>query len=104
MRASHRCYVAVGATAALLAALPNPLAGQDSRLAAAKQAADLIRADEIRRDVDYLASDANMGRRTPHPGAPSPGYNSTAAYVARRLKELGITPMGDSTPTISTTP
>ena len=74
----------------------TPLSAQNPRLAAAKKAADLIRADEIRRDVDYLASDANMGRRTPHPGAPSPGYDSAAAYIAKRLKDLGITPMGDN--------
>lgn len=95
MRPMHRC-AAAGAIAALLAALPSALAGQDARLAAAKRAAGLIRAEEIRRDVDYLASDANMGRRTPHPGAPSPGFDSAAAYVARRLKELGVRPMGDS--------
>ena len=50
----------------------------------------------VRADVDFLASDANMGRRTPHPGVPSPGYDSAAAYIARRLKELGVKPMGDS--------
>ena len=83
--------------AALVAmASANPADAQDARLAAAKKAAEQIRAEEIRRDVDYLASDANMGRRTPHPGAPSPGYDSAAAYIAARLKTLGIKPMGDS--------
>ena len=72
------------------------LQAQDARLAAAKKAADLIRADDVRRDVDYLASDANMGRRTPHPGAPSPGYDSAAAYIAKHLKDLGVKPMGDN--------
>ena len=68
----------------------------ESRLAAAKQAATEIRESDIRRDVDYLASDANMGRRTPFPNAPSPGYDSAASYIARRLKDLGVKPMGDN--------
>lgn len=84
------------AGALICVSAPDVLRAQDSRLAAAKKAADLIRAEDVRRDVDYLASDANMGRRTPHPGAPSPGYDSAAAYVAKRLKDLGIKPMGDN--------
>jgi hypothetical protein len=68
----------------------------EARLAAAKRAASEIRESDIRRDVDYLASDANMGRRTPFPNAPSPGYDSAATYVARLLKELGVKPMGDN--------
>jgi hypothetical protein len=69
---------------------------QDARLQAAKAAAERIRSDDILRDVSYLASDANMGRRTPHPGVPSPGYDSAAAYVARLLGQMGIKPMGDN--------
>src|SRR5688572_937060 len=68
----------------------------ETRLNSAKAAAERIRADDILRDVSYLASDANMGRRTPHPGVPSPGYDSAAAYVARLLGEMGIKPMGDN--------
>ena len=67
-----------------------------TRLASAKAAAERIRADDILRDVSYLASDANMGRRTPHPGVPSPGYDSAAHYVARLLGQMGVKPMGDN--------
>jgi len=65
------------------------------RLEQVKAAAARIRADDVLRDVSDLASDANMGRRTPFPGSPSPGYDAAAAYVARQLRELGIKPMGD---------
>jgi hypothetical protein len=37
-----------------------------------------------------------MGRRTPHPGVPSQGYDSAAAYVARLLGQMGVKPMGDN--------
>ena len=66
------------------------------RLEQVKAAAARIRADDILRDVSYLASDANMGRRTPFPGSPSPGYDSAAAYVAQASARLGIKPMGDN--------
>ncbi len=83
---------------AVVAVLVWPAAApaQDARLAAVKQAAELIREADIRRDVDYLASDANMGRRTHFPGLGSPGYDSAAAYIARDLQKLGVTPMGDN--------
>ena len=87
-------------TLAAAACIATASAGAQSspaaRLAAAKKATEQIRAEDVRLDVDYLASDANMGRRTPHPGAPSPGYDSAAAYIARRLKDLGVKPMGDN--------
>ncbi|MGH7459508.1 MAG: M28 family peptidase [Longimicrobiales bacterium] len=67
-----------------------------ARLDRAKIAAERIRSDDILRDVSYLASDANMGRRTPFPGSPSPGYDSAAKYVARLLGELRVKPMGDN--------
>jgi hypothetical protein len=76
-------------------AAPNSEPPAD-RLARAKLATDAIRADDILRDVSYLASDANMGRRTPFPNSPSPGFDSAATYVARRLRELGVKPMGDN--------
>lgn len=76
--------------------LPGSASAQEARLQAAKKAADLIRDADIRKDVDYLASDANMGRRTPHPGLGSPGYDSAAAYIARFLKAQGVKPMGDN--------
>ncbi|MEO7671143.1 MAG: M28 family peptidase [Longimicrobiales bacterium] len=65
------------------------------RLTRAKAAVSQIRDSDIRRDVSYLASDANMGRRTPFPGQPSPGYDSAAAYIANALRGMGVKPMGD---------
>jgi Peptidase family M28 len=70
-------------------------AGADARLRRAKAAAERIRAEDILRDVSYLASDANMGRRTPFPGLASPGYDSAAHYVASFLRKAGVKPMGD---------
>lgn len=45
---------------------------------AVRAAADGIRAEQLARDIEYLASDALLGRNTP-----SPGFDSAAAYVAR---------------------
>jgi len=67
----------------------------DARLRRAKAAAERIRQDDILRDVSVLASDANMGRRTPFPGLASPGYDSAAHYVATFLRKAGVRPMGD---------
>lgn len=83
---------------ALACGVAAPLALQTTerqRLEQVKAAVAHIRAEDVLRDVTDLASDANMGRRTPFPGSPSPGYDAAAAYVARHLKELGIKPMGD---------
>jgi hypothetical protein len=85
------------AIAVLVAAAPlGAQASSGSRLAQTKAAVDRIRADDILRDVSYLASDANMGRRTPFPGLASPGYDSAAAYIARFLAASHVTPMGDN--------
>jgi hypothetical protein len=98
MRPAKRTFgvfvIAIGAVG--FANAGPAIQSQDARLQAAKAAAERIREDDIRRDVSYLASDANMGRRTPHPGVPSPGYDSAAAYVARLLGQMGIKPMGDN--------
>lgn len=83
---------AAGHTASAQSAAGNA----NDRLARAKNAVERIRADDVLRDVSYLASDANMGRRTPFPGSPSPGYDSAATYVAKLLRELGVKPMGDN--------
>jgi hypothetical protein len=86
------------AASALLVAISS-LGAQSSpaaRLASTKAAVDRIRAADILRDVSYLASDANMGRRTPFPGLGSPGYDSAAAYVARFLASVHVRPMGDN--------
>jgi hypothetical protein len=80
----------------LACASTPPAAEPTDRLDQVKAAAERIRADDVVRDVSYLASDANMGRRTPFPASPSPGYDSAAHYVARVLGELGVKPMGDN--------
>ncbi|MCC6241812.1 MAG: M28 family peptidase [Gemmatimonadaceae bacterium] len=86
--------IALGVLSASHAAKAQSTA--DARLRLAQSAAERIRAADIQQDVAYLASDANMGRRTPFPGLPSPGYDSAAHYVARFLRSMGVTPMGDS--------
>src|SRR5688572_21748208 len=90
-----RNLLAAAMLGTLSCARTAPQAEPSDRLALVKAAADRIRADDVLRDVTYLASDANMGRRTPFPASPSPGYDSAAKYVARLLAELDIKPMGD---------
>ncbi|HKS06058.1 MAG TPA: M28 family peptidase [Gemmatimonadaceae bacterium] len=82
--------------ASATASSSSTAAPSQDRLALVKSAADRIRSDDILRDVSYLGSDANMGRRTPFPGSPSPGYDSAAKYVAALLAQLGVKPMGDN--------
>lgn len=77
--------------AALAVLLPAAVVAQSPRVAQMEAAARAISAEQIREDVFFLASDANLGRSTLEPG-----YDSAAAYVARRLRALGITPAGDS--------
>ncbi|GIW52930.1 MAG: aminopeptidase [Gemmatimonadales bacterium] len=49
-----------------------------------------IRAETLARDLEYLSSDALRGRNTF-----SPGFDSAALYIARRLREAGLKPLGD---------
>jgi hypothetical protein len=55
-----------------------------------RSAADTITAQQLKRDLDFLASDELMGRNTP-----SPGFDTAAEYIAARLKKAGLTPLGD---------
>jgi hypothetical protein len=71
------------AAALLLGAAPLP--AQNAAVAASPRAA------QIRSDIRYLASDALAGRLTG-----SPGNDSAAAYLARRFRQLGLRPGGDS--------
>jgi hypothetical protein len=57
---------------------------------AVRSAADGITASRLAQDLGYLASDALRGRNTP-----SPGFDSAAAYIARRLAAAGVKPLGD---------
>src|SRR5690606_36505629 len=67
------------------------LAAQDTPERAMATAALTIHAADLRRDVDFLASDALAGRSTL-----TAGYDSAAAYVARALRAMGVRPAGDS--------
>src|SRR4051812_3180226 len=95
----HTPLVRYFAVASVLFIATGSLSAQSSsvtRLTSTKAAVDRIRGEDILRDVSYLASDANMGRRTPFPGLASPGYDSAAAYVARFLEAMHVKPMGDN--------
>ncbi|HXT68181.1 MAG TPA: M28 family peptidase [Vicinamibacterales bacterium] len=98
MRVSPRPFVLCALLGVLsYASVPRADQAPDRlRLEQVKAAAARIRAEDVLRDVSDLASDANMGRRTPFPDSPSPGYDAAAAYVARHLRDLGIKPMGDN--------
>ncbi len=56
-----------------------------------RAAADRIVATQLMRDVEYFASDALRGRDTF-----SPGFDSAAEYIVRRLRVAGLKPMGAS--------
>lgn len=49
-----------------------------------------ISAEQLARDLEYLSSDALQGRNTF-----SPGFDSAAAFLARRLSRAGLKPLGD---------
>ena len=53
-------------------------------------AAGGITAEQLARDLEFLSSDALMGRNTP-----SEGFDRAAAYIADRLERAGLTPLGD---------
>src|SRR5262245_38795230 len=77
---------------AALALLPSSVLAQQATIpAAVRSAAETITRANLRRDVNYLASDALRGRDTP-----SPGLDSAAAFIIRRLTELRLQPAGDS--------
>jgi hypothetical protein len=57
---------------------------------AVRSAADGITADQLAKDLNYLASDELAGRNTP-----SAGYDAAAEYIATRLQKAGLKPLGD---------
>ena len=73
----------------LLAAVSSPHA-QGTIPAHVRAAADRITVDQITRDLDFLSSDALLGRATP-----SPGFDTAAKYIADRLQGAGLKPGGD---------
>src|ERR671918_2180523 len=82
--------LALGLTA-LLAPAPGAFAQRPALPDAVRAAADGIEADQLARDLAFLSSDALLGRNTP-----SAGFDSAAAYIARRLARAGLTPLGDA--------
>jgi hypothetical protein len=57
---------------------------------AVRQAAERITADGLKKDLEFLSSDALKGRNTP-----SPGFDTAAEFVAARVKAAGLEPAGD---------
>jgi hypothetical protein len=76
--------------AALLLLGPAAHAQQVTIPERVRAAADGITADQLERDLDYLAADELLGRNTP-----SPGFDQAAAYIVRRLERAGLKPLGD---------
>ncbi len=56
-----------------------------------RAAADRITTEQVRADLDFLASDALKGRNTP-----SPGFDAAAEYIEKRLQRAGVKPLGDN--------
>src|SRR5260370_18265312 len=56
----------------------------------AKQIAAQLRANDLKADVSFLASDALQGRATP-----SPGLDIAAEYIAAQFRRAGLEPVGD---------
>jgi hypothetical protein len=56
-----------------------------------RAAADGIVAEQLARDLAFLASDDLQGRATP-----SPGFDKAADYIINRLKAAGVAPAGDN--------
>lgn len=70
----------VGTQTAVPQTLPAPV----------RAAADAITAEQVARDLTFLASDDLRGRATP-----SPGFDKAADFIVARLKAAGVTPAGD---------
>lgn len=82
-----RRYLFVFVLAAAACDRPDPVSLPSN----VRSAAEAIDSAQLTADVTYLASDALLGRDTP-----SPGLDSAATYVERRLLALKLKPVGDS--------
>ena len=67
-------------TSAQPAGLPDPV----------RKAGERITAEGLKRDLEFLSSDALKGRNTP-----SPGFDVAAEFIVGRLKKAGFEPVGD---------
>ena len=84
----HR--IATIAAAACLA-VATPFAQTPLFTGPARAAADRITVDQVRADLEFLASDALKGRNTP-----SPGFDAAAEYIEKRLTRAGVKPFGNA--------
>jgi hypothetical protein len=78
---SIACLWITAALAAQPPAVPAPV----------RAAGDRITTEQVRADLDFLASDALKGRNTP-----SPGFDAAANYIEKRLQRAGVKPLGDN--------
>jgi Zn-dependent M28 family amino/carboxypeptidase len=74
---------------ALLALLALPPAAKDGPDPVDLAMVEQIRAGDLRRDLEYLASDELEGRATP-----SPGQEKAATFLEKRFEELRLEPGG----------
>ena len=77
--------VACVSIAAVLGAQRSVLPGS------VRAAADRITTEQVKADLEFLASDALKGRNTP-----SPGFDAAAEYIEKRLQRAGVKPLGDN--------
>lgn len=75
----------------LLALFAPPAESQTTLSREVRAAADRISVNQLTHDIDYLASDALRGRDTF-----SPGLDSGAQFIIRRLEKAGLKPFGDN--------
>ena len=84
----------VSTFAVLVLAISGPgstaRAQEDPLPAEVESAANGIMAEQLARDLEFLSSDALLGRNTP-----SEGFDRAAEYIADRLERAGLTPQGD---------
>jgi len=66
------------------------LAAAGSAQTVPQQIASQIRAEALKADVAFLASDTLQGRATP-----SPGLDAAAEYIASQFRKAGLEPVGD---------
>ena len=74
----------------LLTLAASPLAQSPLVPDRVRAAAERITTEQVKTDLEFLASDDLKGRNTP-----SPGYDAAADYIEKRLQRAGLKPLGD---------
>jgi hypothetical protein len=90
-RASMICRVVFPSLLSLFVLVVQTAQSQATLPREVRAAADRISVQQLTSDIDYLASDALRGRDTF-----SPGLDSAAQFIVRRLKKAGLKPFGDN--------